>query len=435
MYDALLEYFTERKVSMAEYNPQVVRQDFPLISHYGDKLSFLDNAASSQRPASVIQRMWDYESREHANIHRGLYELSEKATQAYEDARVSISQFIGAADQSELIFTRGCTEAINLVAMTWGIHHLDASSEIILTMGEHHAAIVPWQILAQRLKFRIRFLSLNSFGVIDLEELKSCLNKHTRFVSCFHVSNVLGTVNPIEDVISIVRERSDALVLVDGAQAVPHLDVNVQEMGVDFYTFSSHKMCGPTGIGALWGRRSILDQLPPYHGGGDMIETVSCEGFTLTDVPHRFEAGTPPICAVLGWECSVKYLKNIDRLAALNHDISLGSMLLDALSEFEHIDVWISSQKSELANPIKCFTDSRWVGIVSLHHRKIHVHDLACYCDSHGVAVRAGHHCAMPLHGVLNLKATLRASPYLYNVQNDIEKLVYALKEAEKIFL
>lgn len=412
---------------MAEHDPAAVRADFPLLHSRRDTLTFLDNAASSQKPAAVIDRMNRYYRCEHANIHRGLYALSEQATQSYENARTSVAKFIGAEDPCEVIFTRGCTEAINLVARTWGEQHLTATSEVVLSIGEHHANIVPWQILAQKIGFTLHFVPLGEDGTVNEQALYARLNERTALVALFHVSNVLGSVNPLEKLIPEIK-RYGARVLVDGAQGVVHLPVKVLDMGADFYVFSSHKMCGPTGLGVLWGKQDILRSLPPFHGGGDMIETVTTQGFTTADLPHRLEAGTPPIAEVLGLEAAVQYLSGWSRLRALQHERSLGSYLKTALDSFKHIRSWPRlPQNSE--------EEAQWVGIVSFHHQKIHAHDLACFADSKGVAVRAGHHCAMPLHNYLKVSSTLRVSPYIYNTRKDIDKLIEALGEAEKIFL
>ena len=407
---------------MQDYDPLAVRADFPLLHHYGDGLSFLDSAASSQKPDVVIDRMNDYYRREHANIHRGLYSLSERATRSYENARTTVSQFIGAEDPCEVIFTRGCTEAINIVARTWGETHLKASSEVIISVAEHHANMVPWQILAEKTGCMLHFIPLGEGGRVDEEALLEKLSPQTALVALFHVSNVLGSVNPLRRIIPEIR-RYGARVLVDGAQGVVHLPVDVQELGSDFYVFSSHKMCGPTGVGVLWGKKEILASLPPFHGGGDMIETVTTEGFTTADLPHRLEAGTPPIAEVLGLEAAIQYLGRWDRGAALAHERALGQYLKKALGSFKHIRSWPK------------IIEDDWVGVVSFHHTQIHAHDLACFADSKGVAVRAGHHCAMPLHDYLKVSSTLRVSPYIYNTQQDIDRLLESLEQAEHIFL
>lgn len=429
------------------HDPAAVVEDFPLITHFGPRLAFLDNAASSQKPRQVINRMSAYYEREHANIHRGLYTLSEQATRSYENARTSVAEFIGAGDVCEVIFTRGCTEAINIVARTWGEQHLTSSSEVIISVGEHHANIVPWQMLSQKIGFKLHFLPLDAHGVVDEEALEQTLNKNTALVSLFHVSNVLGTINPLERLIPMIRslggggvgsEEVSVKILIDGAQGVVHIPVNVRDLGADFYTFSSHKMCGPTGLGVLWGRKELLETLPPFHGGGNMIEAVTKEGFTTADLPHRLEAGTPAIAEVLGLEAAVDYLQQWDRNSALEHERSLGLYLCEALKGFKHIRVWpeeLGHQDSNRELSAEDSTSPSWVGTVSFHHEKIHAHDLALFADSKGVAVRAGHHCAMPLHQYLSVSSTLRASPYLYNTRQDIDLLIEALFEAEKLFL
>ncbi|MCY4444252.1 MAG: SufS family cysteine desulfurase [Proteobacteria bacterium] len=418
---------------MTTFSAEKIRQDFPLIKHHHKTLAFLDSAASSQKPHQVIERMDRYYRYEHANIHRGLYALSEKATQAYEQSRTTVADFLTAPDPKEVIFTRGCTEAINLVAHGLSHSKLSARSEVILSVAEHHANIVPWQMLAKKIGFKLHFLPLTENGVVDIEVLKELLSERTTLVSIAHVSNVLGTIQPVQAISQLCKDAGCYFML-DGAQATPHLEVDVTSLGVDFYVFSSHKMCGPTGVGVLWGKRQHLEEMPPYHGGGDMIEKVTVDGFSITDIPHKFEAGTPHIAGVIGLEAAIIYLKSLDRLGALNHDIELGIYLREALRSFPYIRTYCPNTT---ASALTCtsFLEASWVGIVSFSHLKIHAHDLACFADTYGVALRAGHHCAMPLHSYLKTSSTLRASPYLYNNCADVDRLIEALHAAEKVFL
>ncbi|MCY4380595.1 MAG: cysteine desulfurase [Proteobacteria bacterium] len=412
------------------------RACFPLISHYDGAIAFLDSAASSQKPSCVIDRVSDYYSREHANIHRGLYSLSEKATAAFEGARSSVASFIGASDPREVIFTKGCTEAINIVASAWGRKFLTSDDEVIVTVAEHHANMVPWLMLQQQIGFTLHHIPLTLSCTIDLDAFRSRLNERTKLVATHHVSNVLGMVQPIRAIVAAAQEVG-ARVLIDGAQAVPHLSINVVELGVDFYAFSAHKMVGPTGVGVLWGRQDILEGMGPYEGGGDMIITVSQTGFETADIPHKFEAGTPNIAGVLGFEAAIQFMKSWDHQMLRTHEQHLARKLIVGLAAFSRIKLlnaqimvkeeWNQQSCRDLAE--------NWVGIVSFSHQDIHAHDLACFLDGHGVAVRAGHHCAMPLHDYLNVGSSLRVSPYYYNNPAEIESLLSALQAAEEFFL
>ena len=408
-----------------------IREQFPLIArrdclaNQDSPLVFLDSAASSQKPQRVIDRISHYYTHEHANIHRGLYSLSERATEAYEQARQTVAQFIGATDSSEIIFTRGCTESINLVASSWGAQHLlQPNAELILSVAEHHANIVPWQMLQQTLGFTIRFVSLTPEGRLDLDEFKRLLSPQVKLVSLSHVSNVLGWINPVAEIVAAAHEVG-AKVLIDGAQAVPHQQVNVSQLGVDFYAFSAHKMCGPTGVGVLWASQSLLMSMPPYQGGGDMILTVTEKKFETSALPHKFEAGTPHIAGVLALAEAVEFLAEIHQVVDMSdHSRTLAEHCLAGLLAHPHIKVCHSGESSA----------ADWQGIISLYHTKIHAHDLACFLDSRGICVRAGHHCAMPLHQVLGVPATLRVSPYIYNNLVEIDEFLKVLKQAEEFF-
>jgi SufS family cysteine desulfurase len=402
------------------FDNKSIIEDFPLIKDNKD-ISFLDSAASSQKPKSVIEAVDKYYRSENANIHRGIYALSENATALFESARKEVASYLHVEDDAEIIFTRGTTESINLVALTWGVQNLDKESEVVLSVCEHHSNIVPWQILSEKIGFKIKFIPLGKDLRLDLEKAKELITNKTKLVSVGHVSNVLGIVHPVKEILALAKSVG-AKTLLDGAQAVPHFDVDVKALDCDFYAFSAHKIVGPTGVGVLYGKREVLESMPPYHGGGDMIETVSLEGSTWSDLPHKFEAGTPNIAGVIGTGEAVKYLKSIDREAALAHDLELGNYLLDELAKFKNIRTFLTNREN-------------WVGVVTFTHSEIHAHDLAAMCDREGVCVRAGHHCAMPLLKELGVSSTLRASPYIYNTKEDIDKLVVALKKAEELFL
>ena len=397
-----------------------VRADFPILSRkvHGRPLVYLDSAASSQKPIQVIQAMTEYLERHHANVHRGAHELSVEATDAFENARSLVAAYIGAPDRAELVFTRGTTEAINLVAYAWGTG-LEAGDEIVLTVMEHHSNIVPWQLLAGRSGVKLKFAGLTPEGRLDVDHLASLVGPSTRLVGLTHISNSLGVMNPVAEVARIAHEAG-ALCLVDGAQAVAHMSVDVSALGCDFYAFSAHKMCGPTGIGALWARREILDAMPPFQGGGEMISEVRLEGSSWAEVPHKFEAGTPAIAEAVGFGAAVEYLKTIGLEAIGEHEAQLTDYALDRL---------LSLDGFELFGPS---TDR--VGVLSFRYGDIHPHDLATILDRLGVAIRAGHHCNQPLMHYLGVDATARASFYLYTTRAEIDALVDALLVARDLF-
>ena len=405
---------------MADLRTQTksLKYDFPIFSERPE-LVYLDSAASAQKPRSVIERLTHYYSCEHANVHRGIYELSEQATHAYEEARTRIQSFLNAAHPEEIIFTRGTTEAINLVAQSFGGQQLQAGDEIILTCAEHHSNIVPWQMIAEKTGAIIRYIPLNSQRRLDLEAARALFNPRTKILSVAHVSNVLGVIHPIETLITWAREQG-AAVLIDGAQGVVHLPVDVRSLDCDFYAFSGHKLLGPTGIGVLYGKRSHLESMPPYQGGGDMIETVSLSGSTWADLPNKFEAGTPHIAGAIGLGEAVSYLSGQPRTELLAHERSLGQLCLELL-------------KDTAVQPLVPAGDD-WVGIVTFLHPDIHPHDLATICAQDHVCIRAGHHCAQPLMQVLGVSATARVSPYIYNTSDDIEAFVKSIKKAESLF-
>jgi SufS family cysteine desulfurase len=397
----------------------MLRELFPMFAR-DPELVYLDSAATSQKPRSVIERMDQYYSFENANVHRGVYQLSEEATRAFEGARATVARALGAAEK-EIIFTRGTTEAINLAAFSAGQAFLQAGDEIVLTVAEHHSNIVPWQLAAARHGAKVRFIPLRDDKRLDLDAARQIIGPKTKIVALAHISNVLGIIHPIREVIALAKAVG-ALTLIDGAQGVAHLPIDVKELDCDFYAFSGHKMFGPTGIGVLYGKAERLDAMPPYQGGGDMIEQVTLEGSTWNVLPSKFEAGTPNIAGAIGLGAAFEFMDNLDLSGTLAHDRQLGLELLEGLKEFPGVKTFVQPGPD-------------WIGIVTFVHRDVHPHDLAAVCDSERVCIRAGHHCAQPLMQVLGVPATARVSPFLYNEHRDIERFLGALRKAEKLFL
>jgi cysteine desulfurase/selenocysteine lyase len=409
--------------TLAGYDAALLRSDFPLLAteHEGVPLAYLDNAASSQKPLCVIDAISDFYRRDNANVHRGLYDLARRATDAYEAARITIANFVNAADHAEIVWVRGTTEGINLVASAWGGANLKPGDEIILTILEHHSNIVPWQLVAQRTGAVLRFLDVDDEGRLSLDELDSILGERTRMIALGHVSNALGTIHPIREICARAH-RAGAVVLVDGAQGAPHLKVDVQELGCDFYTLSGHKMCGPMGIGALWARRELLEAMPPYHGGGEMIDVVGLDSSTYASVPHKFEAGTPDVAGTVGLAAAAEFLTGIGHDALWAHEQELTRYGLERLRQVEGIRLFGTSDPEQRT------------AVFSFTLAGIHPHDIATVLDSVGVAVRAGHHCAQPLMRRLGVPATTRASCYLYNTVDEIDRLVEGLELAKRVF-
>jgi cysteine desulfurase/selenocysteine lyase len=400
-----------------------IRADFPVLSteaYPGVPLVYLDSAASSQKPAAVIDAISDYYQRYHANVHRGIHRLSEDATNAYEGARGRIAKFINAPDSSQVIFVRNATEGFNLVASSWGRRNIQAGDEILLTEMEHHANIVPWQILAQEKEAIVRYVPFNRDGTLDLSNLSDLLTERTKIFSFSAVSNVFGTINPAHELIKAAKGVG-AVVMVDAAQSVPHLPVDVQSLDPDFLAFSGHKMCGPTGIGILYGRREILEEMPPYMGGGDMIRRVTFEGSTWNDLPWKFEAGTPSIANVIGLGAAVDYLTGIGMDNVLAHEQFITDYALEALSEVEDLKIFGPSPAQK-------------GGVAAFSLKGVHPHDVAELLDEDGIAIRAGHHCAMPLHQKLGVSATARASFYVHTTTAEIDRLVESLNRVRKVF-
>lgn len=400
-----------------------IRADFPILGrevHPGVPLIYLDSAATSQKPASVIDAMDAYYRQSNANIHRGIHVLAEEATALYEDARVKVAKFINARSEREVIFTRNTTESINLVAYTWARANLKPGDLIVLTEMEHHSNIVPWQILAAERQIRLEFIPATDGGLLDLGAYRRLLQQGPKLVSFTHVSNVLGTINPAKEIIRLAHEVG-ALTLVDGAQSAPHFKIDVQDLDADFYAFSGHKMVGPTGIGVLYGKEALLHAMPPFLGGGDMIKKVTLQGFSANSLPHKFEAGTSCIAEGIGLGAAVDYLNSVgmDRIAAYEHELT--QYALDRLSEVSGLT---------LLGP----SADRKGGVAAFTLADIHPHDISQLLDQDGIAVRAGHHCAMPLHERYHLPATTRASFYLYNTREEIDRLVQSLEHVKKLF-
>jgi cysteine desulfurase/selenocysteine lyase len=398
-----------------------LRAEFPLLQEKtrGKPLVYLDNSATNQKPQVVIDALNHYYCHDNANIHRGVYELSERATREFEKARVDIQTFINAAHAHEIIFVRGATEGINLVAQSYGRSQLTKGDEMIISTMEHHSNIVPWQMLAEQVGAKLQVIPISDAGDIDLADYKNLFNAHTKIVAIAHASNALGTINPIKEMAAIAHAHG-VPILVDGAQAFPHMPVDVQDLDCDFYVFSSHKAYGPTGIGVLYGKEKLLDKMPPYQGGGDMIESVSFTKTTYNKLPYKFEAGTPDIAGVIGFGAAVNYLKKIgmDNIAAHEQELlAYGTQKLSAIPGLTIIG-----------------TAKQKVGVISFVLADVHPHDIGTILDDEGIAIRAGHHCAMPVMERYHIPATVRASFGLYNTHADIDALVLGLMAVKKVF-
>jgi cysteine desulfurase/selenocysteine lyase len=396
-----------------------LRADFPILEQRvsGGPLVYLDSAATSQKPRAVIDAIADYYRHDNANVHRAAHELAERATTRFEAARVAVQRFLHARSPNEIVWTRGTTEAINLVAQSHGAS-LRAGDEILITVLEHHSNIVPWQLAAARTGARLVAVSIHDDGALDLDDFARKLTTRTRIVAVGHVSNALGTVNPLETIVRAAH-AAGAVVVVDGAQAVAHLDVNVVALDADFYAFSGHKLYGPTGIGVLYGKEALLDAMPPWQGGGEMIETVTLERTTYNRLPYKFEAGTPHIAGAIGLGAAIDYLASIDRDALARHEAALLRTTLERLGQMEGVRL-LGPQRARSA-------------IVSFVLGNAHPHDVATLLDRQGIAVRSGHHCAMPLMQRLGVPGTVRASLALYNSERDIGALVEGLEKARML--
>ncbi|MGH7728610.1 MAG: SufS family cysteine desulfurase [Vulcanimicrobiaceae bacterium] len=402
-----------------------IARDFPLLAQptsRGQRLVYLDSAATAQKPRAVIDALVHYYEHDNANVHRGVYELAERATDAFEGARASVARFIGAAEPAEIVWTAGATAAINLVAYSWGLANLRAGDAILLSELEHHANLVPWQMVAERTGAELRFIPIDGEGRHVLEGLDALLHR-SKLVALAQVSNTLGTIAPLAEIVPRAH-AAGALVLVDGAQSAPHFSVDVRALEVDFFAASAHKMCGPTGIGFLYGKRALLEAMPPFLTGGDMIREVQYRRTTFNEIPWKFEAGTGNIAGAAGLAAAVAYLEGIGMDAVAAHERSLTSYALDRLAPLEERGLAIYGPRDRKLRS----------GLISFNLGDVHAHDVASILDTEGVAIRAGHHCTMPLIEKMGLAATARASFYLYNTEDDVERLASALERAASLF-
>ena len=421
MNAVLAERSRPSATGMAAFDVERVRSDFPILrlKIEGKPLVYLDNAASSQMPQQVIDRLVRYQTSEHANIHRAVHTLSEIATAEYEEARRKLRRFIHAGDEREVIFTSGTTEAINLVMHGYGRKFIKTGDEIILTTLEHHSNIVPWQMLAEETGAKIRVVPVNDAGELLMDEYEKLFNARTRFVGVTQVSNALGSINPVKQMIALAHAHG-VPVLVDGAQAVPHLPVDVQDLDCDFYAFSGHKLCGPTGIGVLYGKAALLEKMQPFKGGGDMILSVSFEKTVYNTIPHKFEAGTPPIAAAIGLGAAVDYLSGIGMAAIANHEHALLSYATVQMMDMPGLRI-IGTAKNKAA-------------VLSFTVEGVHPHDVGTLLNQEGIAVRTGHHCAQPVMARFKLPATSRASFAFYNSMAEVDALIAGIRGVQKVF-
>lgn len=399
-----------------------LRADFPILQRTvnGKPLIYFDNAASSQKPKQVVESIVNYYYQHHANVHRGAHTLSVEATDLYEAARLKLAKFLNAPDPNSVIFTRNTTEAMNLIAYSWGMSNLTANDEIIIDYAEHHANIIPWHFVAQKTGAVIKAIKLTKEQRLDLDHFESLLSNKTKVVSIAHMSNVLGVIHPIKQLANKAHEVG-AIMIADGAQAAPHVPVDVQDLEVDFYTLSGHKMCGPTGAGALWGKAELLRSMPPFLGGGEMIRKVSIASSSYADIPNRFEAGTPNISEVIALGAAVDYLESIGMQAIMDHDQHLTRYALEKLKKLDGIELY-GPEGSDRG------------GIIPFNITGVHPHDVATALDQEGIAVRAGHHCAQPLMKELGVQSTARASFYFYNTEAEVDSFVSALEKTRDFF-
>ena len=409
------------RVATADVDWKAIREDFPILHEkaHGQPLIYFDSAATSQKPRKVLDALQNYYEHNNANVHRGLHELSSRATEAYERSRRRVAEYLGAASPDEIVFTRGTTESINLVAQAWGGKFLREGDVILLTEMEHHSNLVPWQLLAERIGVRLRFVPVRDDGTLALEQLSSLLTREVKLFAFTHVSNSLGTINSVADLCEEARNVG-ALTLIDAAQSAGHLPINVRELGCDFLAFSGHKMCGPTGIGALYGRAEILSAIPPWHGGGEMIVSVTLERSAFKKAPHRFEAGTPNIAGAIGLEAAIDYIEQIGRPAIFEHDMQLAHYAMERLEELPGMRVL--GPRAERG------------ALVGFVMKSVHPHDLTTFADRYGLALRGGHHCNQPLMRRFGLPGTTRASFYFYNTKEEIDRMIEILSQAVRFF-
>jgi len=406
---------------VSDFDIERVRSDFPILQQkiHGHPLVYLDNAATSQKPRAVIDAIVSYYERDNANIHRGVHYLSERATEEFENARKTVHNFLHAARPSEIIFVRSATEAINLVAQTYGRAHVGAGDEVVITAMEHHSNIVPWQMLCEEKSAKLRVAPINDEGELILEEFERLLGPKTKLVSVGHVSNALGTINPLKQIIKLAHAKNIP-VLVDDAQAIPRLPVNVQDLECDFYVLSGHKTYGPTGIGILYGKQALLEAMPPYQGGGDMISSVTFEKTTYNKVPHKFEAGTPDMSGAVGLRAAIEYLNRLG---------------MENIEKYEHELLVYATQKVTALPGVRVIgTAKEKAGVLSFVIEGVHPHDVGTILDQEGIAIRTGHHCAQPVMDRYKIDATARASFGLYNTKEEIDALVKGIKKVQEVF-
>ena len=410
-------------MTTAKFDPVMIRREFPTLEQAvnGRPLVYLDNAATSQKPKVVLDALRAYYEDDNSNVHRGIHELSRRATVAYEESRAKVASWVGANEPSEIVWTRGTTEAINLVSSAWGLDNVGEGDEILISVLEHHSNIIPWQLLARRTGAVIKYIELDEQGRWILDELPHLLTDRTKIVAISHVSNALGTVNPVKRVAAAAHEVG-ALVLVDGAQGAVHTKVDVKDLGVDYYAFSGHKMCGPTGIGALWARRDLLDSMEPYQGGGEMIHFVGRDESSWATVPHKFEAGTPNIAGAIGMGAAIDFLSEVGMDAIAEHEHKLLGYALERMNKVDGICIYGPQSPDEHS------------ALISFTLGDAHPHDISTILDSEGIAVRAGHHCAQLAMQHFGISATARASIYLYNTESDIDRLIEGLEQVRSIF-
>ena len=400
---------------------KALREDFPILRERvnGHALIYFDNAASSQKPNQVLDTVRNFYEHENANVHRGLHALSARATEHYEKSRQRVADYIGAASADEIVFTRGTTESINLVAQAWGGKYLRAGDVILLTEMEHHSNLVSWQLLAERIDARLRFVPVRDDGTLALDQLSSLLTPEVKMFAFTHISNSLGTINPVAELCEKARAVG-AITLVDAAQSIGHLPLSVHELGCDFLAFSGHKMCAPTGIGVLYGRSELLEATPPWHGGGEMIVSVTLEKSTFKKPPHRFEAGTPNIAGAIGLGAAIDYIEGIGRAEIFEHDVDLANHALKRMAELPGLRVIGPAEKRG--------------GVISFVMKAAHPHDLTTFADQSGLALRGGHHCNQPLMRRFNVPGTTRASFYFYNTKEEIDRMIDILQAAARFF-
>ena len=400
-----------------------IKKDFPVLDQEvnGHPLVYLDNGATSQRPQSVIDELSRFYEEDNANVHRSVHTLGERATVLYEGARQKVADLIGAPSAQNIIFTKSATEGLNLIAYAWGRHHLTEGDEVLVTEMEHHSNIVSWQLACADTGATIKAIPVSSDGFLDIDEAKKLINNRTKVLGITHVSNVLGTINPVAEVADLAHEAG-AIVVCDGAQAAPHMPVDVKALHCDFYVGTGHKMCAPTGIGFVWGREEILEAMDPFHGGGEMILDVWIDHATWNEVPYKFEAGTPPFAQAIGLGAAIDYLNAIGMDAIRDHEIAITRYSFERLASIEDLIIY-GPKDPEVKG-----------GLISFTLGDIHAHDVGTICDSLGVAVRAGHHCAKPLMRKLGVPATTRASFYIYNTESDVDRLAEALLATQKTF-